>query len=329
MIKLPERIHLANLPTKIHKLQGLSKTLGGPNLYIKRDDHTGMEISGNKVRKLEYSVKEALDNGCNTLITCGAVQSNHCRATAAVSANLGLKVHLVLRGEEPEVPDGNLLLDKLLGAELHFVSREEYQKNSLNILKQIKDEVDQKGDKGYIIPSGASNGIGAFGYYTAMEEIIKQEKELNIHFDCIVVTTGSGGTYAGLYLAKKLLNYDTDLFGFCVCDDKDFFKNEVESIIKESLSYLNTDLPISSDKIYFNDDYIGLGYGISREEELQFIYDFARTEGIVLDPVYTGKALYGLTEEIKKGTFNKYKNVLFIHTGGLFDVFPQKNLFKF
>ncbi|WP_411682098.1 D-cysteine desulfhydrase family protein [Clostridium thailandense] len=329
MIKIPERISIANLPTKIEKMGKLSKKLGGPDIYIKRDDQTGIEVSGNKIRKLEFTVKEAVDKDCNLLITCGGIQSNHCRATAAIAAKLGLNSCLVLKGNSGTELDGNLFLDKLLGAEIRFITPEDYKDKRMKIMEQIKIELEHKGFKPYIIPEGASNGIGGFGYYKAMEEIIEQEKEMNVHFDRIIVATGSGGTYSGLLLAKKILNYNGDIYGVNVCDDEEYFKNKIYSILYESSEYLNVNLEFSKDEINILDGYVGRGYAISRQEELQFIYELAKLEGIILDPVYTGKAMYGLAEEIKKGSFKECKNVLFVHTGGIFGVFPQKDLFEF
>lgn len=328
MVKIPEKISIANLPTRIDKMGKLSEKLGGPNIYIKRDDQTGVETSGNKIRKLEFSVKEAIDRGCDTLITCGGIQSNHCRATAAVAAKLSLKSCLVLKGSSDEEVDGNLFLDKLFGAEIHFITPEEYKNRRMEVMKEIKSSMEKKGFKPYIIPEGASNGIGGFGYYKTMEEIIAQEKELGVHFDGIVVATGSGGTYSGLLLASKILNHSGKIYGVNVCDDEEYFKSKIHEILKESVDYLNIDLSFSKDEIHIIDGYVGEGYALSRKEELDFIYEFAKLEGIILDPVYTGKAMYGLAEEIKKGIFNQLKNLLFIHTGGIFGIFPGKKLFK-
>ncbi|MFA4850976.1 MAG: D-cysteine desulfhydrase family protein [Bacteroidales bacterium] len=329
MIRIPERIYLANLPTKIEKLDRLSKKLGGPDIFIKRDDQTGTEFSGNKVRKLEFSIKEAIDKECNCIITCGGVQSNHCRATAAVAVKFGMKCCLVLRGNKNTEPDGNLFLDKLFGTEVLFVSDDEYYSHRMEIMERIKKENEKRGYTSYIIPVGASDGIGSFGYYLAMQEIIEQEKELHVHFDCIILAVGSGGTYAGLLLAKKIFKHNAQICGFSVCDDKVYFKKRIKEIFYESVSYLDISLTVSEDEINIVDGYKGIGYALSRKEELQFIYDFAKLEGIILDPVYTGKAMYGLTEEIRKGHFNNFKNILFIHTGGLFGLFPQKKLFEF
>lgn len=328
-MKLPERIRLANLPTRIDELKRFNekyKRPGGPKVYIKRDDLSGMETSGNKIRKLEYCVKDALNQGCTCLITCGAVQSNHCRATAAVAASLGLKACLVLGGDPDAAPDGNYLLDRLLGAEIHIIDPERFDDRD-EIMRKLAGEIADKGGKAYVIPAGASNGIGVFGYYTAMEEILKQEKEMGVHFDCIVVTAGSAGTYSGLYMANRIEKNDADIIGFSVGGDSASVTENVNAIIDEGLRYWNGGAGVPRDNIHIIDRYVGLGYGLSRPEELAFIREFASLEGIVLSPVYTGKAMYGLSEEIKRGALDRYQNVLFIHTGGVFDVFPQKDKF--
>lgn len=328
MIKIPEKINMANLPTKIEKMEKLSKKLGGPDIYIKRDDQTGTEISGNKIRKLEFSAAEAADKGCDTLITCGGIQSNHCRATAAVAVKLGFKCCLVLNGSKDTEVDGNLLLDKLLGAEIYFVSQEEYENRRMEVMKEIKTNMENKGLKPYIIPEGASNGIGGFGYYRAIEEIMLQEKEMKVHFDGIVIATGSGGTYSGLLLGSRILNYDAKIYGVNVCQNEKYFKDRIYEILHDSMKYIDVNLNFSKDEINIIDGYVGRGYALSREEELEFIKELAKLEGIILDPVYTGKAMYGLTQEIKKGKFSEYKNLLFIHTGGIFGIFPQKSQFR-
>jgi len=327
---IPEHLALANLPTKIEKLERLTAILGGPNIYIKRDDQTGTEYSGNKIRKLEFSVKEALDRKCNVLITCGGIQSNHCRATAAIAAKLGLKSCLVLRyGDEKPPVDGNYFLDRVLGADIKIISPDDYKNKRQEIMESIKKEYDSNGYNAYIIPEGASNGIGTFGYFNCMKEIKEQEKELGIEFDTIVLTIGSGGTYAGMVLANKIFNTNKRIVGVNICDNEEIFRNRVKQLIEESKEYLKEDVKITDKEINIIDGYVGRGYALSRKEEIEFIYDFGKLEGIVLDPVYTGKCMYGLIEEIKKGKFNDSKNILFIHTGGLFGLFPSKNLFEF
>jgi D-cysteine desulfhydrase len=329
MTRIPSRLSIANLPTRIEKLDRLSQELGGPAIYIKRDDQTGMEFSGNKVRKLEYTVREALDQGCNYLITCGGIQSNHCRATAAVAARLGLKSGLLLRGNSDSLPEGNLFLDKMLGADIVFTTPENYSLRRQELMLEMKKLKEKEGYKPYIIPEGASNGIGAFGYYTALEEIALQEQELGINFDAIVIAVGSGGTYAGLLLAKKLLNHPAALYGINVGADKTFFENCIEAIFHESTAYLGKSIPLNKSEINIIDGYVGRGYGLSTEEELKFISHLSCVEGLILDNVYTGKAMYGLVNEIKKGKFNHFRNVLFIHTGGMFELFSQMRFFNF
>ncbi|MCT4595672.1 MAG: D-cysteine desulfhydrase family protein [Anaeromicrobium sp.] len=329
MMKLPAKIEIANLPTKIEKLDRLSKSLEGHEIYIKRDDQTGTEIAGNKVRKLEYSVKEALNQGCDYLITCGGVQSNHARATAAVAAKLGIKSFLVLRNKGEKKVEGNCFLDQVLGAQLRFITADEYSNHRMDIMKEIKAELDRKGHKAYIIPEGASNGIGTFGYYNAMEEILKQEEEMGIKFDAIVMAVGSGGTYAGLFYGNKINENSAKIFGVNVCDDAQHFKEAIENILHESFQYTDQPIEFTKEEINIIDGYVGKGYALSRPEELKFIHELAKLEGVILDPVYTGKAMYGLVEEIKKGNLKDYKNILFIHTGGLFGLFPKQDQFSF
>lgn len=327
MKSIPERIHLANLPTKIEKLEKLTKELGGPNIYVKRDDQTGSEMSGNKIRKLEFTIKEAVDQNCDYLITCGGTQSNHARATAAAAAKLGLGAYLVLRGNGDEPLDGNYFLNKLLGADIKFISADDYSNNRAAIMETIKRELEGKGHRAYIIPEGASNGIGTFGYFNAMEEIIAQEKDMGVHFDAIVLAVGSGGTYGGAFLANKIMENDATVYGINVSANAEYFQDRIIEILKESNSYLQSDINVLKDEIRIMDGYVGRGYALSRQEELDFIYKLAKLEGLILDPVYTGKAMYGLVNEIQKGSFKDHKNILFIHTGGLFGLFPQKNLF--
>lgn len=323
-MNLPKHINLANLPTKIERLERFFDT--DKNIYIKRDDQTGSELSGNKVRKLEFAIQEALDLGAKTLITCGGIQSNHARATAAAAKKLGLNCILVLRADEDHKPDGNYFLDLLLGAEIRLIGSEDFSNKLFEILEDIKKECDDKGEPGYILPVGASNGIGAFGYVKAMEEIAAQEKEMGITFDTIVCTVGSAGTYAGLLIANKILGLNKKIVGFSVSDSTETFTNRTKELFQEASEYLNEKVDASEDIIIY-DDYVGLGYAISRPEEIEFIRDFASTEGIILDPVYTGKCMYGFSEELKKGKFEDSKNILFIHTGGIFGLFPAKDLF--
>ena len=325
-----EKLVLANLPTKIEKLERLS-TEFGTNIYIKRDDHTGSEISGNKVRKLEYLAKDAQDNGYNLLITCGGIQSNHCRATVAVATKLGMKSAVLLRISEQPPVVGNYFLDKLMGADVKFCTRPEYSNSRGEIMEAMAEEYRKQGYKPYVIPEGASNELGTLGYYNCMNEIVAQEKELGITFDTVVVATGSGGTAAGLYLANELHNYGKRVVSMAVCDDIEYFTNIIDNISNGALEYLPEykGATLKRENIEVIDKYVGLGYAISRPEELEFIKHVAQKEAVILDPVYTGKAMYGVYNELKEGgALVGSKNILFIHTGGMFGLFPVSEQFE-
>ena len=329
-----KRIRLANLPTKIYRLERLSQELDA-NIYIKRDDQTGSELTGNKVRKLEFEVADAIEKGCDMLITCGGIQSNHCRATVAAATQMCMKSAVLLRiSEEPPVR-GNYFLDRLLGADVKFCTKDEYRRYRQEIMEEMAEKYRKQGYKPYIIPEGASNGIGTLGYYNCMQEILEQEKKLGITFNTIVVATGSGGTIAGLHLANELGRLGKRCIGMAVCDDVRYFtdiadtiSNDAKKLLKE---YLDTEdysnATLMREHIEINDKYVGIGYALSRPEELEFIRKVARLEGLILDPVYTGKAMYGLYNELKKDAdpktaINHDDNVLYIHTGGLFGLFP-------
>lgn len=304
---LQNKLNVANLKTPIHKLKRLSETLG-KNIYIKRDDYTGTEISGNKVRKLEYTLQYVLDNGYDTVITTGAITSNHARATAALCAQFNITCHLVLRGNLAEF-EGNLFLDAMLGAHIHIIepsaSREE-------AMQALQTELETQGERAFAIPSGASDWIGSHGYINAFNEIVEQETDMDVQFDSINLAVGSGGTYAGLWYGNKSRGLNKNITGYAVTQSAHEFKTKIIDI----LTHLDDSIA-SFDTIAINDDYIGLGYGQATDEELQFYIDIAQQEGIILDPTYTGKAFRGLVEEIKAGSYDNQNNILFIHTGGL------------
>lgn len=331
MSKLPEKISLANLPTRIYKLENLSSKLK-KNIYIKRDDETGIELSGNKVRKLEFSIAEAKKQGAKVLITCGGIQSNHARATAVAAVKLGMKSVLLLRKPENNLIEGNHLLDLIVGSNVRFVTREEYSEKRFEIMEEIKAEFDQKGETAYIIPEGASNGIGLFGYINAIDEIQTQEKMLGIKFDTVVSCVGSSGTYGGLVAGNKLFDTNYNVIGINICDTAEYFKKRALGYIKESFMYLKeTDIKkinITEDDLNIIDGYTGPGYALNEADDFEFINEFARLEGIFLDPVYTGKTLKGLVSEIKKGHIPG-ENILFIHTGGLYGLFPKAHEMNF
>lgn len=318
-----KKLNLANLPTPIQKLTNISKELD-VDIYIKRDDLTGGETSGNKIRKLEYTVAKAIDEGAQLLITCGGIQSNHCRATAAVAAKLGLRSHLVLRIDEEPPVEGNYLLDKILGAEITFISRADYSKRRAEIMQNIKEEYEKQGIKAYVIPEGASDGIGNIGYLESVKEIKKQEEELGISFQTIVCAVGSGSTYGGLFLGTKLYDPEKTVLGFNVCDDEQYFLDVCTRICRETVELLGKNIEIKPEDMHIVDGHKGIGYAISTDEELAFLIKLAREEGLILDPVYTGKAFYGLYQEIKEGKLKDLGNVLFIHTGGVFGLFPKQ-----
>lgn len=343
MLNLPDRISLANLPTRIAKLERLSSSLG-KNIYIKRDDETGIELSGNKVRKLEFSIAEAQKQGASVLITCGGIQSNHARATALAAARLGMHSVLLLRYPPNDRLEGNHLLDMIAGADIRFVSAKKYAEERFEIMEEIKREHDMRGEIAYIIPEGASNGIGLFGYINAIKEIQQQEKSLGIKFDAIVSCVGSSGTYAGLVMGNKMYNAGYDIIGINICDTAPNFQKRALGYIGEACQYLDvataTSLGIKEEDLLIIDGYTGPGYALNVPEDFEFIKDFARLEGIFVDPVYTGKTLNGMICEIEKANlgleannpmvdFSKYKNILFMHTGGLYGLFPKADEMKF
>lgn len=319
---LPERLALANLPTPIEPLKRLSEQFN-TSLYLKRDDYTGTEVSGNKIRKLEFAIAEAMAKGAKTLITCGGLQSNHARATAAAARKLGLDVHLVLRSDPEPEPQGNFLIDALLGAKITLMSPVEFNSHHTQVMASLKAEYDAEGSPAYILPIGASNGIGTFGYCHAFEEILAQERTLGITFDTIVCTVGSGGTYGGLFLGNLLSGLDRQIIGINISATADYFQTEIARIVNESLGLLELQPSVLAEEIQIIDGYAGLGYALSQPEEIDFIREIAKTEGVVFDPVYTGKAFRGLISEIEKGRFATSKNILFIHTGGLMGFVPS------
>lgn len=326
-----KKLALAQLPTPIRLLDGLSRELGC-NLFIKQDELTGMEYSGNKIRKLEYSLAQALDLGCDTLITCGGIQSNHCRATVSAGLRLGLSTTLLLRLRNPNEDyfESNYLLDKVMGADIRFCTADEYRNNRNTLMEDIARELKAAGKKPYIIPEGASNGIGTFGYMNALQEIAIQEQSMGITFDAVVVATGSGGTYSGLFLDNLIHQRGKHIIGYCVCDDRAYFQDTIWRICHECLDLMSLSMNVNADfskeAIDIRDEYVGIGYALSRPEEIEFIGKVARMEGVILDPVYTGKALYGLCSDLQKWVYPElaHKNVLFINTGGLFGLFTRQ-----
>ncbi len=317
-VEYPMRISLANLPTRIEKLESLSNFLKGPEIWIKRDDLTGCATSGNKIRKLEFVVANALKTNADTLITCGWLNSNHARTTAVLASKMGMKSILLLRGEKPSTFQGNLFLGKLAGAEIRYLSPGEYERVD-EMMIEIVNELKKEGRTGYPIPSGATYPVGIWGYIKALEEI----KNQSVDFDAILVPVGTGGTYAGLFIGKKLFNLTVRIYGVNVEEDEGYYKDRIGKVINEWNNSFDQPISFSTDEIRIIDGYQGRGYSKFGTEEIEVIKRLARIEGIILDPVYTGKAMRGLIEEVKKGRFNEDERILFIHTGGIFGLLSR------
>lgn len=322
----PSRLDLARLPTPIVRLERVSTAWGGPTIWVKRDDQTDAVLTGNKIRKLQYVVEEALDRGCDTLVTCGGVQSNHCRATAALARQVGMNPVLVLRGEPPTLPTGNYFLDTLLGADVRWVDAEGYRAHD-RLMQDIATELRTSGRRPHVIAEGCSMPTGSWGYIEAAREIAEAQRELGVRFDTIVHAVGSGGTSAGLALGLRLFDVEAQLWGVPVCDDGAHFRDLVGRLCRATTEQFDLPVDVSADELRFIDGYVGDGYGRSRPEERQTIVEVARTEGLVLDPVYSGKAMHALRHEIGDGHLAGARNILFIHTGGVFGLLPHASAF--
>ncbi|MGS2722372.1 D-cysteine desulfhydrase family protein [Porticoccus sp. GXU_MW_L64] len=325
MFQLPQRLSLAQRNTPLQHLPRLSSE-AGCNIWVKRDDMTGCGLTGNKVRKLEFTLYQALQEGCDTLITCGGVQSNHCRATALLGAQLGLKVHLVLRGDPAEA-EGNLLLDKLAGADISFYPPREYVPNLAEILSHWQNHYQNQGNKAWVIPTGGSDGIGLWGYVSCAQELADDIAQAGITPAAIVCASGSGGTQAGLTVgAANAIGHHIPVIGMAVSDDRAYFENKVREDIqdwRQRYGFAQADW-LDTLNIQVNADYVGPGYGVATQPVFDTIKKLAALEGILLDPVYTGKAFHGLLGEIAKGTFTPGSDIVFVHTGGLFGLFAQR-----
>jgi D-cysteine desulfhydrase family pyridoxal phosphate-dependent enzyme len=303
------RLNFAHLPTPIETLPRLSDALGGQRLLIKRDDLTGLAFGGNKTRKLEFLVSEARDQGAKTLISGGALQSNHCRQTAAAAARFGFKCILVLTGHEPKRSSANLLLDELVGAEIVYVAD---RKDRDRILQETFDRAAKQGMKPYLVPYGGSNATGALGYAFAIKEMMEQ----NVRADWIVFATSSGGTHAGLLLGKRVFGYDGKVLGISVDESEDWLKQHVSESASLASEKLGKRIEFTPDEVLANANYCSAGYGVLTDLEREAITLFAKQEGLLLDPVYTGRAAAGMIDLIRKGFFKKDETVLFLHTGG-------------
>ncbi|MFZ5882892.1 MAG: D-cysteine desulfhydrase family protein [Chloroflexota bacterium] len=311
------RLHFAHLPTPIEELPRLSDHLAGPRILVKRDDQTGLAFGGNKTRKLEFLVAEALEQGARTLISGGAIQSNHCRQTAAAAARFGLECILVLTGEMPAQPSANLLLDELFGAKIVHVPD---RKDRDRILQETFDAAAAEGRKPYLVPYGGSSPTGALGYAFAMEEFMRQ----NVHADWIVFGTSSGGTHAGLVLGQRVFGFKGKVLGISIDESEEWLKTHVSKLASEASERLGERIEFTPAEVLANADYCKAGYGVLTDAEREAVKLFAKYEGLLLDPVYTGRAAAGMIDLIRKGFFRKDETVLFWHTGGQSALFADK-----
>jgi D-cysteine desulfhydrase len=309
----------------------LTRLLGGPELFAKCDDESGSDLSGNKVRKLEFLLAEACAQGADIVLTCGAVASNHCRATALAARRLGMDSLLFLRGQDPGARDGNLLLDVLAGAELRFITPEQYADRARGMAAAAED-LRAAGRRPYVIPEGGSNAVGALGYLACVEEIVAQDPG----WDHLVVAIGSGGTLAGLLLGAARSRFGARIWGVNVCDSPEYFTGRVREIVSEfagRFPALAAEIRaatgraageelIAAESIRILDGYKAPGYGLPSPAALEWIRAAARADALLLDPVYTGKAFHALVEETRRGRFRTGERVLFLHTGGIFSLFP-------
>jgi D-cysteine desulfhydrase family pyridoxal phosphate-dependent enzyme len=313
---LNRKFTLGFFPTPLEKMENLSKKYRGYNLYVKRDDNSGLASGGNKVRKLQFFIYEALDKGCDTIITAGAQQSNHCRQTAAACAKTGLECHLLLGGNKPENYTGNLLLSHLLGANIHFTGDNRKGED----LFSLKQKLEEQNKKVYLVPYGGSNLLGAYGFVDAVKELKEQLSDMSLNMDYIFFASSSGGTQAGLKLGIDLYGLDVKLMPISI-DKLGYGDVTLDEAVLELL--LEGQKTLGIEKIYTIEDatlirgYDSQGYGVVTSNERNAIKELAHNEGILLDPVYSGRAFYGMLDHLENKKLKNKSNVLFWHTGGL------------
>jgi len=302
------RIRFAYLPTLVEAMPRLSAALGGPQLLVKRDDLTGLAFGGNKTRKLEFLLAEAQAQGARTLITAGAVQSNHCRQTAAAAARFGFECILVLTGEEPASPSGNMLLDRLFGAQIVWAGEAGREAT----LQQVVRRAQEVGQRPHLIPFGGSSPTGAAAFAYALEELIEQ----GVRPDWIIFATSSGGTQAGLVAGVRRFGFQGQILGISIDEPAPVLRERVAELAGRTAELIGEKASFSADDILVNADYLGGGYGVMGSGEQEALHLFARQEGLLLDPVYTGRAAAGLIDLVRQGFFSPNETVLFWHTGG-------------
>jgi len=322
------RLHFAHLPTPLEPLENLSKLLGGPQIFIKRDDCTGLATGGNKTRKLEFLIGEALQKNADTIITQGATQSNHVRQTAAISARMGLRCEILLEhrtgSEDPEyLENGNVLLDRLFGASIKTVPAGTDMDVSL---EESAEEIRKNDGNPYIIPGGGSNPTGALGYVNCAMELVGQLNDRGLKADHLVTATGSAGTQAGLVSGMEGTRSGIPVLGISVGAEKQAQEEKVFDLVKRTTEFLGISGSVNRDDVVANGDYVGPGYGKPTEGMIEAVQLLAREEGILLDPVYSGKGMAGLIDLVRKGHFSKGENVVFLHTGGSAALFAYRNI---
>jgi D-cysteine desulfhydrase family pyridoxal phosphate-dependent enzyme len=310
---------LSLVPTPCHRISYLSDRYG-VEIYCKRDDLTGFGFGGNKSRKLEFLIGEALEHGCDTIVTSGGLQSNFCRLTAAAGAVTDMSVHLVLGGGRPAQPTGNLILDEMLGAEIHFVNSTDWNDWEAECAKVVT-ELEIKGRKVFRIPIGGSVPVGVAGYVSAFIEIMKDQERLGLSFDHIIHASGSGGTQAGLVVGKALMGWDGKISGISVSMDGETLEELVFALAVQTAGLFGGS--VSRESVVVADHYIGEGYAIKTVAAEKAMEVFARKEGIFLDNVYTGKAASALLDWLEKGALSG-QSVLFLHTGGQAELFAKE-----
>lgn len=320
------RLHFAHLPTPLEPMERLSAHLGGPALWIKRDDCTGLGTGGNKTRKLEYLMAEAIAQNADTIVTQGAVQTNHGRQTAAIAAKLGLRCvilleHRVETNDVDYLSNGNVLLDELFGAELrHYPGG-----GDMNAaMEPVGEEIRAAGGRPYLIPGGGSNSTGALGYVGCAQELLWQSSERSLRIDHVVHATGSAGTQAGLVVGLEASNSGIPLLGIGVRAPKPKQEENVHRLAEATADRLGVKGGIPRERVVANCDYVGGGYGVPTDGMVEALRLFARHEGILLDPVYSGKGAAGLIDLVRKGHFRKGENVVFVHTGGSAGLFAYR-----
>ncbi|MBD3163154.1 MAG: pyridoxal-phosphate dependent enzyme [Candidatus Eisenbacteria bacterium] len=317
----PPRISLGRFPTPVEPLARLRLRPGAGTVWIKRDDLSGTALSGNKIRKLEFLLADALERRCDVVLTCGGIQSNHARATAVAARRLGLDSLLLLRGEAPPIPDGNVLLDRLAGAEIVFISPEEYADRRALLAREAK-RLEAEGRRPYVIPEGGSNALGAWGYVAMLEELWEQGVADPIRR--LFFATGSAGTLAGLHLGKRLLDLPLRIEGVAVCDNEAYFRDRVLEICTDFVDRFGAGTIPDREEIHVIEGYRGPGYAKTYPRLLDLVRRVAGEEGLFLDPVYTGKAFLAMADRLADGTIPPEEEVGFLHTGGIFSLFAYR-----